>query len=298
MTAIDYIAPHFPRLNLDELAQYFADERVWLKVSEDNHAEIKQILISAHYVLQTHDRLYIEISNHSEDPVNTQWTTVWENHELLAIYKPPLLPVSRTTRNLYGTLISLVRRHSPWTQAQLLHRLDTETSGLILLAKNSYADKKWKKKFERLMQGKIYHAWVFGKPDWQEITLECDISEREDSAIRSRMYVVEDDVSDFKNPKFSKTHFQVIRNEGDRSLIECRLFTGKKHQIRAHLAYLGYPIVGDKIYAFDGRYYLKRFQSPLTAEDFRMLGSEHHLLQAVRLELCIEKDSIQTIELK
>ena len=112
------------------------------------------------------------------------------------------------------------------------------------------------------------------------------------------MCIRDSDVSDYKNPKFSKTHFQVIRNEGDRSLIECRLFTGKKHQIRAHLAYLGYPIVGDKIYAFDGRYYLKRFQSPLTAEDFRMLGSEHHLLQAVRLELCIEKDSIQTIELK
>jgi 23S rRNA pseudouridine1911/1915/1917 synthase len=148
------------------------------------------------------------------------------------------------------------------------------------------------------MQGKIYHAWVFGKPDWQEMTLECDISEREGSAIRSRMYVVEDDVSDYKNPKLSKTHFQVIRNEDDRSLIECRLFTGKKHQIRTHLAYLGYPIVGDKIYAFDGLYYLKRFHGPLTAEDFRMLGSEHHLLQAVRLELCIEKDSIQTIELK
>lgn len=103
------------------------------------------------------------LPDHSEQPVATTWQVLWQNDELLAVFKPHMLPVSRTTRNLYNTLISLVRRETPYKDARLLHRLDTETAGVILLAKNRVADQKWKPRLDQLIVRKIYHAWVTGR---------------------------------------------------------------------------------------------------------------------------------------
>ena len=200
-----------------------------------------------------------------------------------------MLPVSRTTRNLYQTLISLVRRETPFVNAQLLHRLDTETAGVILLAKDSAADKKWKKQLEQLIVRKVYHAWVTGLPEWNQFTVECELSEKQGSEIRSQMYVVDPQEREcYLKPKVSKTAFRVLQRQTDRALIECELFTGKKHQIRVQLAHLGHPIIGDKIYSHDGRFYVKRLAQPLTDDDFAILGAPHHLLESKVVELNTE----------
>ena len=239
------------------------------------------------------DRLVIGIPGHREEAVNTEWRLVWENDELMAVDKPALLPVSRTTRNLYLTLISLVRRQTPHTTAQLLHRLDTETSGLILLAKNTEADRKWKPRLKALMKRKLYHAWVQGTPPWQDYAMECRLSEKRGSLIRSQVYVVdEEQPQHYPKPKLSQTYFRVLERQDAQSLIECELVTGRKHQIRAQLAFLGHPIVGDKIYAFSGKFYLKRLQQALTHQDLLQLGASHQRLSAVGLELDLGSETI------
>lgn len=231
-------------------------------------------------------KIILALPDHQEAHVDTNWRILWQNDELMTVYKPALLPVSRTTRNLYQTLISLIRRETAYADARLLHRMDTETSGVILIAKDQNADKKWKKHFQQLVRRKVYHAWVEGFPAWDQLTFECELSEKVDSAIRSQMYVVDHScLADYPKPKSSKTAFRVIKRQTNRSLIECELFTGRKHQIRAHLAHLGYPIIGDKIYSHDGRFYLKRLQQPLTTDDMAVLGADHHLLESVLLEL-------------
>ena len=246
--------------------------------------------------LKSGDEVLVGLPHHREAEVNTDWKLLWENDELMAVYKPPLLPVSRTTRNLYHTLISLIRRETPYADAHLLHRLDTETSGVMLIAKDKAADKKWKKQLDTLMSKKIYHAWVYGLPEWEELTFECLLAEKEGSLIRSQVYVVDDENIDaFRKPKKSKTAFRVIEREAERSLIECEIFTGRKHQIRAQLAHLGHPVVGDKVYAHLGAYYLKRLNNPLTEEDYRLLGGDFHKLSAVCPELMLE-DEVITIE--
>lgn len=228
----------------------------------------------------------LELPDHQEGNVDVNWRILWQNDELIKVYKPALLPVSRTTRNLYNTLISLIRRETVHSDARLLHRMDTETSGVMLVAKNKSADQKWKKVFQQRVRRKVYHAWIDGSPEWNELTLECELSEKVGSAIRSQMYVVDHRCPmDYPKPKFSKTAFRIIERQTNRSLIECELFTGRKHQIRSHLAHLGHPIIGDKIYSHGGRFYLKRLTQPLTAADMVALGAEHHLLEAVALEL-------------
>ncbi len=229
--------------------------------------------------------LAVSLPDHIEDPVNHDWQVIWETHDLMAVYKPAPLPVSRTTKNLFGTLISEIRRHTPWRDARLLHRLDTETSGLILIAKYEAADKRWKKRFERLLVRKLYHAWVWGNPAQDTYEITWPLSEKQGSAIRSQMYVADSRSGEYLNPKSCHTRVRVLERHSEYSLVECELLTGRRHQIRAHLAALGHPIVGDKIYSHAGRYYLQRLERPLDDGDITALGSSRQLLQAQSLGL-------------
>lgn len=232
------------------------------------------------------DKVVLYLAQHSELVVDCGWKLLWKTNELMAVHKPAGLPVSRTTRNLFDTLISLVRRATEYKDAHLLHRLDAETSGLILLANHAHADKRWKKKLDRLLQKKVYHALVWGNPPWDSMECECYLAEKKDSPIRTQMHVVAEDESDtVKAPKLAHTAFRVLKRFNGYALLECELFSGRKHQIRAQLAHLGHAIIGDKIYSHGGRFYLQRLEAPLTPEDYALLGAEHHLLHAFRLEV-------------
>lgn len=243
-------------------------------------------LVYTDLVLSEGQRVDLSIPMHKEAAVDVNWQLLWENDELMAVYKPHHLPVSRTTRNLYNTLISLIRRQTVYQDAQLLNRLDTETAGIVLLAKSREADKHWKPRLVQLMEDKTYHAWVWGQPSWDKLDFKCDLSEKTGSKIRSQMHVVdEEQLHLYPKPKFSHTLFEVIEQREHMSLVKCTLKTGRKHQIRAHLANLGYPVVGDKIYSFDGKYYLKRLQQTLTSEDYTALGADHQCLIAMELTL-------------
>jgi 23S rRNA pseudouridine1911/1915/1917 synthase len=240
------------------------------------------------------DKVVLTLTQHSELVVDTRWKLIWKTPELMVVHKPAGLPVSRTTRNLFDTLISQVRRATEYKHAHLLHRLDAETSGLIILANYDHADRKWKKRIDRLIERKIYHALVWGVPDWQETLCECYLAEKKDSPIRTQMHVVAEDESDtVKAPKLARTRFKCEKIADGFSLISCELLSGRKHQIRAQLAHLGLPIIGDKIYSHDGRFYLQRLAAPLTAEDYAVLGAEHHLLHAFQLNLNTGKDQAE-----
>lgn len=229
------------------------------------------------------------LDGHIEASVDSSWSILWESDELLAVVKPAGLPVSRTTRNLFDTLATQVRRFTPYEDAHLLHRLDAETSGILLMAKTPHANRKWKKRLDKLMVAKGYLALVSGRPDWETLDYECLLAGKFDSPIRSQVYAVEPDLEGWVKPKSSRTLFRRLTSfegpNGVCSLVRAELMTGRKHQIRAQLAHLGHPIIGDKIYSHQGRYYLKRFDHPLDEQDFQTLGSPHHLLHAVDLTL-------------
>ena len=259
---------------------------------DQGHIEVDGVIVNDDVLLSIGQVVSYTINDYQEADVDCAWSQVWSNDEIIAIHKPANLPVNRTTRNVYNTLIQLLRRESSWPDAHLLHRLDLETSGLILIAKNNAVARKYQSNLAHLIKRKIYRAVVVGKPDWESKDFTCDLatldenqdSSQDNSAIRSQMHVVPSGEG-----KESRTRFNVLATqikEGvSYSLIECELFTGRKHQIRAQLAYLGHPIVGNKIYSNGGEFYLKRLDKTLTEDDHKKLLTPHHLLHAYEIHL-------------
>ena len=287
---------------LDAQFPFFIKEN-WAASLVDESLKINNRATLGNPALNAGDALAFSIEQYVEPAVNTRWKVYWQNTDLLIAHKPANLPVQRTTRNIYNTLTALVRRDVNLPQAQPLHRLDLETAGFVLFAKNTASTKFWQPKLKDILQKKIYRAIVWGKPTWQSQSFTCRLATKPGSAIRCQMHCTpmgmpsvtstEDSIhQNNKLGKISTTRFSVIRsftaNDNDFSIVECELLTGRKHQIRAQLAYLEHPIVGDKIYAHQGAYYLKRLNDSIQEEDDDMLQSAHHLLVACSVQLSID----------
>jgi 23S rRNA pseudouridine1911/1915/1917 synthase len=271
LALLDHLAPCIPYLSSE----------TWLEHLKSGCIKIEGDVVLTNNILNTGQHLQYTIKNYQEAPVDCRWQLLWESDDIFAVHKPANLPVSRTTRNVYNTLIQLVRRESEWPDAHLLHRLDLETSGIILLAKNKAGASQWQPKISQLLGRKIYHAVVHGKPDWVSTEFQCKLATRKESPIRCQMHVCDD----AEKGKLSHTQFKLLTTNTHYSIIECELLSGRKHQIRAHLSHLGFPIVGDKIYGGGGAFYLKRLEDNITDADWDTLQSTHHLLHAFEVHI-------------
>lgn len=122
----------------------------------------------------------------------------------------------------------------------IVHRLDRETSGVVVLARNAAAHRSLNTQFERHTVSKVYHALVTGNPCWMLLHLSLPL--RPDGDRRHRTVV------DFQRGKAAETKFRLLEQRSDHALIEATPRTGRTHQIRVHLAALGYPILSDRLY--------------------------------------------------
>ena len=175
---------------------------------------------------------------------------LYEDRSALAIDKPRgwlLVPVSwqKTARNLLAAINSSIAAGDFWARSRglkflrYIHRLDAETSGVLLFAKSPGAVETFSRLFESRQMEKTYLAVVVGKP--KESGWICRLKLMPDLRQIGRMKV---------NPhgKPAETHFRVLGTRGKFSLIEARPITGRTHQIRVHLAESGLPVFGDEIY--------------------------------------------------
>ena len=230
------------------------------------------------------DKVVYHVENYEEPEVPTDFDMVFEDDEFMLVAKPAGIPVHHTARIFYNTFVSVVRRETDCETATPMHRLDRDTGGLMLFAKYAESAARFQKNLDRILLRKFYLAVVRGNFPHEEY--RCDMPLREDasSEIRLKMY-------HFDDGKPCSTVFRkvaVVERDGETfTVLECELLTGRKHQIRAHLSELGYPIVGDRLYWRDGFYYAKMANGGLTDEDFRALGAHSHMLYAYKVELLL-----------
>ncbi|MCL5429207.1 MAG: RluA family pseudouridine synthase [Chloroflexi bacterium] len=200
---------------------------------------------------------------------------VFENDDVILINKPAGLVVHPAAGHATGTLIHAMLAHAPEIEGiggelrpGLVHRLDKDTSGLIVLAKNETTQRFLQEQFQKREVEKTYIALVDGRPPTASGRVDAPIGR--DPRERKRMAVVS-----AAKGRQAVTDYRVIASFEKHSLLELVPHTGRTHQIRVHLAFLGCPVVGDRVYG-------KRNPSlPLT----------RHFLHAFRLKLRLPGES-------
>lgn len=259
---------------LELLTTRFAyhDSKLWCQMVDNGLVLLNGARAEKEQLLRCGDMLTYYAINHREPEVPTEFETIIETPELLLVGKPAGTPVSQTGMIIHNTFANILRRHYN-QDIHLLHRLDRETSGLLLCARTKEFCRLYQKELHQIMLGKYYLAVIRGRLAQPAVTVEVPLAPREDSPIRCRMWHE-------ASGKSCQTIFHEIACNNGYSLVLAELLTGRKHQIRAHLDHLGHPLVGDKIYAHQGKYFLKRIGESLTAEDYRELGAHNHALHA------------------
>jgi 23S rRNA pseudouridine1911/1915/1917 synthase len=228
-----------------------------------------------------------------ETPVPVDVPVLWEDDHLLAVAKPALLPVHPTARYHKNTLIKMLQAARPDCPfLSLGHRLDRETSGVLLVSKTSACDRALKKLFEdRAGVEKVYVAVTDGIPDRGDGSRSFRY-ERAVALDASSRLGVKMSVSDRPDALQAATHFDVVesRRHPEQAIrvyarVICRLETGRQHQIRVHLASLGAPVLGDKLYGPDDGAFARAADGALTQADLERLELARHALHAWRISL-------------
>jgi 23S rRNA pseudouridine1911/1915/1917 synthase len=219
------------------------------------------------------------------------FTVVAESDDFIVVNKPPFLLVHPTkpsnARTLWGELKQLLAFEiANGGQVSIVNRLDRETSGLVLVAKNSAAARRFGLLMQEQRIAKEYLAIVWGWPEWETTSVDAPIL-RQGTQMASSIWLKQ-----IIHPAGAPaaTEFRVeerfSRDAGERfAIIRAVPKTGRTHQIRVHLASLGHPIVGDKIYGPDENLYLEFIDTGWTPRLEKQLLLPRHALHSAALEL-------------
>ena len=218
---------------------------------ESGSVTVSGKIVAKNYKLRAGGEIEITIPDAVEYEAkaeNIPLDIVYEDSDLLVVNKPKGMVVHPAAGNYEGTLVNALLYHckdelsgiNGVMRPGIVHRIDKNTSGLLIVAKNDKAHKHLAKQIQEHSFTREYEAVVHGNFREDSGTVDAPIGRHHTE--RKKMTVTD------KNSKNAVTHFEVIKRFGKYTHIKCILETGRTHQIRVHMAYIGHPVAGDDVY--------------------------------------------------
>lgn len=213
---------------------------------------VNQKMEKPSYKIKIGDQIEIIVVDNTDldlEPENIPLNIVYEDNDIIVVDKPSGMIVHPSPGIVHGTLVNALLYHcddlsgiNGVNRPGIVHRIDKETSGLLVVAKNDHAHRMLSQQLRNHDMTRSYIALVHGLIPHQHGKVDAPIGR--DSKDRQKMAVT------MHNSKRAVTNFTVLRRYRSMSLIECRLETGRTHQIRVHMSYIGYPVYGDPKYGW------------------------------------------------
>ncbi len=237
----------------------------WLEEIEKRNIQVCNDYVDNSYLLKENDTISFLIENYSEPTVDKNYSTLFESENLLIVNKSGNIPVHPAGRYHENTLLSLLLKEKKYSQLKVVHRLDRETSGIQIFAKNKETASTIQKEFEQRNILKQYIVYIHGTFP-ESIHAKGFISNDSKSAVRKKRYFMELKTIGSED---CETAFHLLKPLNGYSKIMAYPITGRTHQIRATLCSLGYPVYGDKLYGTDEKIFLKFIEDGESYQDLK-----------------------------
>ena len=221
------------------------------KLIEENNVTVNGKIPSKNLKLKTGDEIIVTVPEPvlpEALPENIPLDIVYEDNDLLVVNKPKGMVVHPATGNYSGTLVNALLYHcgdslsgiNGVLRPGIVHRIDKDTSGLLIVAKNDFSHRLLAEQIKIHSFTRKYQAVVYGNLKDDEGTINAPIGRHPTD--RKKMAVTE------KNSRNAVTHYKVLGRYNGFTHVELKLETGRTHQIRVHMAYIGHPVAGDAVY--------------------------------------------------
>ncbi len=233
-------------LQCDELSRSAAQ-----KLIDDGNVTVNSLVITKNYKVRAGDRITVKIPKPKELEIiaeNIPLDIRYEDDDLLVVNKSKGMVVHPAAGNYEGTLVNALMYHCKDSlsgingviRPGIVHRIDKDTSGLLIVAKNDFSHISLAEQIKAHSFTREYQSVVYGKFKNEDGTVDAPIGRH--PVDRKKMTVT------VKNSKNARTHYRVVKQYKDFTHLSLRLETGRTHQIRVHMSYIGHPVAGDPVY--------------------------------------------------
>ncbi len=221
------------------------------KLIDDGNVTVNSLIITKNYKVKSGDRITVRVPKPKDLEITAENIPLdirYEDEDLLVVNKAKGMVVHPAAGNYDGTLVNALMYHCKESlsgingviRPGIVHRIDKDTSGLLIVAKNDFSHISLAEQIKAHSFTREYQSVVYGKFKNEDGTVDAPIGRH--PVDRKKMTVT------VKNSKNARTHYRVVKQYKDFTHLALRLETGRTHQIRVHMSYIGHPVAGDPVY--------------------------------------------------